>query len=144
MFYEDLNVGDSFPVLKKEPITRVQLVKYAGASGDFNPLHTVEEVGEQAGTGLIAHGMLIMGMVSQGVTTWIPRKNVSKLKVRFQKMTKPGEAIEVVGKVLEKQDDNKIVGEVVALNDKGEVKVAGTFEAKLPSKVEQNLVGNQR
>lgn len=51
MYFEDFQVGDSFPVLKKDPITRVQLVRFAGASGDFNPLHTVEEVGEQAGTG---------------------------------------------------------------------------------------------
>lgn len=135
MFYEDLNEGDTFPVIKKEPITRVQLVKYAGASGDFNPLHTVEEVGEQAGTGIIAHGMLIMGMASQGVTSWIPRKYVKKLKVRFRKMTFPGEEIHVTGKILEKQADHKVIGEVVAMNSEGEIKVAGIFEATLPSKV---------
>lgn len=134
MFYNEINVGDSFPTLDKEEITRVQLVKYAGASGDFNPLHTVEEVGEQAGTGVIAHGMLIMGMAAQGVTTWIPRKNVKKLNVRFRKMTYPGEAIKVTGKVIEKKENNTIVGEVMAMNSKGEVKVAGTFEGVLPSK----------
>ncbi|WP_281392392.1 MaoC/PaaZ C-terminal domain-containing protein [Salicibibacter cibi] len=48
MIYEDIDVGEQLPVIEKDPITRVQLVKYAGASGDFNPLHTVEEVGEQA------------------------------------------------------------------------------------------------
>lgn len=136
MYYEEINVGDSFPTLKKDEITRVQLVKYAGASGDFNPLHTVEEVGEQAGTGIIAHGMLIMGMAAQGVTTWIPRKNVKKFQVRFKKMTKPGESIEITGKVLEKKENNTIVGEVLAMNSAGEVKVAGTFEGVLPSKNE--------
>lgn len=134
MFYEEINEGDTFPVLQKSPITRVQLVKYAGASGDFNPLHTVEEVGEQAGTGLIAHGMLVMGMASQGVTTWLPRKSIQKLKVRFQKMTFPGEAIQVKGKVLKKEANNKVIGEVVAMNSEGEIKVSGTFEAILPSK----------
>lgn len=136
MYYEEINVGDSFPTLKKDEITRVQLVKYAGASGDFNPLHTVEEVGEQAGTGIIAHGMLIMGMAAQGVTTWIPRKNVKKFQVRFKKMTKPGESIEITGKVLEKKENNTIVGEVLAMNSEGEVKVAGTFEGVLPSRNE--------
>ncbi|WP_249593903.1 MaoC/PaaZ C-terminal domain-containing protein [Peribacillus frigoritolerans] len=134
MFYEDLQEGYAFPVLKKDPITRVQLVKFAGASGDFNPLHTVEEVGQQAGTGIIAHGMLILGMASQGVTTWIPRKYVTKLQVRFRKMTLPGEEIQVSGKILEKKEDNRVVGEVLAINNAGEVKVAGTFEATLPSK----------
>ena len=134
MYYEDLNVGDRFPSLQKEEITRVQLVKYAGASGDFNPLHTVEEVGEKAGTGIIAHGMLIMGMSAQAVTSWIPRQNVTKLRVRFKRMTLPGESIQITGKVLEKKPNNVIVGEVLAMNKEGEVKVAGTFEGVIPSK----------
>ncbi|WP_085993061.1 MaoC family dehydratase [Oceanobacillus senegalensis] len=135
MYFEDFQKGDSFPVVRDSEITRVQLVKYAGASGDFNPLHTVEEVGEQAGTGVIAHGMLIMGIASKAVTSWIPRKNIKKYNVRFRKMTLPGEVIEVVGKVIEmKKEDNILIGEVQARNLEGEVKVAGTFEAVLPTK----------
>jgi acyl dehydratase len=134
MYFEDLNEGDSLRSLQKEAITRVQLVKYAGASGDFNPLHTVEEVGERAGTGIIAHGMLIMGMVSQGVTTWIPRNYVKKLNVRFKKMTFPGESIQITGKVIEKKANNTVVGEVLAMNREGEIKVSGTFEGVIPSK----------
>jgi acyl dehydratase len=135
MNLNQLKVGDSFPVIKKTPITRVQLVKYAGASGDFNPLHTVEEVGRQAGTGTIAHGMLIMGMAAQGVTSWIPRKYIKKFKVRFRKMTYPGEVILISGKVLEKTSDNKIIGEVIAMNAENEVKLSGIFEAQIPSGV---------
>jgi acyl dehydratase len=131
--YEDIQVGTAFPTISKEPISRVQLVKFAGASGDFNPLHTVEEVGEKAGTGIIAHGMLIMGMASQAVTTWIPRKYVHGISIRFRKMTFPGEAIRISGKVLEKKEGNVIVGEVIATNEENEVKVSGTFEATLPS-----------
>lgn len=133
-YYEDLNVGDRFPTVSKDPISRVQLVKYAGASGDFNPLHTVEEAGEEAGTGIIAHGMLVMGMAAQGVTSWVPRKYVDSLQIRFRQKTYPGESIQVVGKVLKKKENNRIVGEVTALNEEGEVKVSGTFEAVLPSK----------
>ncbi|WP_249593887.1 MaoC family dehydratase [Peribacillus frigoritolerans] len=134
MFFEDLYEGYTFPTIIKESITRVQLVKFAGASGDFNPLHTVEEVGKQAGTGIIAHGMLIMGMASQGVTSWILRKYVNKMNVRFRKMTFPGEEIQVTGKIIEIKESNKVVGEVVAMNAGGEVKVAGIFEATLPSR----------
>ena len=131
MDVEQLTEGYVFPVIKKDPITRVQLVKYAGASGDFNPLHTVEEVGEQAGSGIIAHGMLIMGMAAQGVTSWIPRKNITKLNFRFRKMTFPGEEIEISGKVIRKESDNRLVGEVVAKNSSGEIKGSGIFEADL-------------
>lgn len=135
MFYEDVKAGDTFTPIEKEEITRVQLVKYAGASGDFNPLHTVEEVGEKSGTGIIAHGMLIMGMAAQGVTSWVPRKYVKKLNVRFRKMTYPGERIIVEGRVLEKTDKNKVIGEVIARNDNGEIKVSGNFEFVLPSRL---------
>lgn len=134
MFFEEVHVGDTFPVLKKEEITRVQLVKYAGASGDFNPLHTVEEVGEQAGTGVIAHGMLVMGIAAEGITKWIPRKQIKRFQVRFKKMTRPGESIQVSGRVIEKKENNRIVAEVFASNEDGEVKLAGTFEAVIPSK----------
>ena len=134
MYFEDLNEGDNFSTVHNNPITRVQLVKYAGASGDFNPLHTVEEVGEKAGTGIIAHGMLVMGMAAQGVTTWIPRKYVKKLSVRFKKMTYPGETILIHGRVLEKKSNNLVVGEIKAINTDGEVKLSGIFECSLPSK----------
>ncbi|MCM2534256.1 3-hydroxyacyl-ACP dehydratase [Neobacillus pocheonensis] len=134
LFYEDVKEGYEFPVLEKEPITRVQLVRFAGASGDFHPLHLVEEVAEKAGMKILAHGMLIMGMLSQGVTSWVSRKNIKKIEVRFSKMTFPGESIQIVGKVLEKKEDNTIVGEVLAKNVEGEVKVAGIFEAAIPSR----------
>lgn len=131
MDFETIQEAKPFPVIQHPEITRVQLVKYAGASGDFNALHTVEEVGEQAGTGVIAHGMLVMGMVSKAVTSWVPRKNIKKYNVRFKKMTYPGEVIEVVGKVLEKNQDNTVLCEVQARNLDGEVKVSGHFEAVL-------------
>ncbi|UED72382.1 MaoC/PaaZ C-terminal domain-containing protein [Brevibacillus sp. DP1.3A] len=134
IFYEDVSEGYEFPVLEKEPITRVQLVRFAGASGDFHPLHLVEEFAEKAGMKIIAHGMLVMGMLSQGVTSWVSRKNIQKIQVRFCKMTLPGESIQIVGKVLEKKLDNTVVGEVLAKNSEGEVKVSGIFEAKLPSR----------
>lgn len=132
MNFDYLSVGYIFPVIKKEPITRIQLVRYSGASGDFNPLHTVEEVGEKAGSGIIAHGMLIMGMAGQAVTSWIPRKYVSKFKFRFQKMTFPGEEIEISGKVISIESNNKIVCELIAKNSNGEIKGSGVFEAVLP------------
>src|SRR5260221_11170048 len=67
--FEDVQVGDAIPTLVKGPVTHLQLVRYAGASGDFNPLHTDPKTGEALGTGgIIAHGMLVIGSAGQMVT----------------------------------------------------------------------------
>lgn len=133
--FEDLGVGSEMPLLVKTPVDKVQLVKYSGASGDFNPLHTDPEVGKAVGIGQIAHGMLIMGFVGQAITEWIPKKCLKKLSVRFAGMTRPGDVVTVGGKVREKVAEGasrKIVCDVQAKNQKGEVLVTGFFEAELP------------
>ena len=130
--FEEISVGSEMPVLVKTPVDHMQLVRYAGASGDFNPLHTDPEVGKKVGIGQIAHGMLIMGFVGQAITDWIPKKYLKKFSVRFAGMTRPGDTVTVTGKVREKADGNKIVCDVQAKNQKEEVLVAGFFEAVLP------------
>lgn len=130
--FGDIAVGSEMPVLVKTPVDHMQLVRYAGASGDFNPLHTDPEVGKKVGIGQIAHGMLIMGFVGQAITDWIPKKCLKKFSVRFAGMTRPGDTVTVTGKVREKADGNKIVCDVQAKNQKEEVLVAGFFEAVLP------------
>ena len=130
--FEDIAVGNEMPVLVKTPVDHMQLVRYAGASGDFNPLHTDPEVGKKVGIGQIAHGMLIMGFVGQAITDWIPKKCLKRFSVRFAGMTRPGDTVTVTGKVREKADGNKIVCDVQAKNQKEEVLVAGFFEAILP------------
>ena len=136
MYFEDVKVGDKMPALVKEPITEVQLVKYAGASGDFNPLHTVQSVGEAAGFGgVIAHGLLVMGFVAQAVAQWVPNRNMRKLNVRFTGVTRPKDVITVTGEVIEKVEEEGLVRwRIAANNQEGEVKIKGSFEAKLPTK----------
>ena len=51
LYYEDVQVGDAIPKLVKSPLSHLQLVRYAGASGDFNPLHTDPKIGELVGIG---------------------------------------------------------------------------------------------
>jgi acyl dehydratase len=133
--FEDLDVGMEMPVLVKAPVDKVQLVKYSGASGDFNPLHTDPEVGKAVGIGQIAHGMLIMGFVGQAITDWIPKKFLKKLSVRFAGMTRPGDVVSVAGKIREKAAESgvkKIVCDVQARNQKDEVLISGFFEAVWP------------
>lgn len=103
IYYEDVNVGDHLPELIKGPVTETQLVRYSGASGDFNPIHTVPSVAQSVGLdGIIAHGMLIMAFGAQLLTDWSGPASVRQFKVRFSGMTKPGEQVVCRGQVTEK------------------------------------------
>lgn len=128
--FADLNKGDAIPELKKDPITHLQLVRYAGASGDFNPIHHDEKFAKEQGLdGTIAHGMLVMGMIGQLVSNWVGVAPVKTLKVAFKAMTKPGETIICKGTVKrlkETEEGEKLVTLAVsAENSEGETKVSG-------------------
>ncbi|MDX9763174.1 MAG: MaoC/PaaZ C-terminal domain-containing protein, partial [Desulfomonilia bacterium] len=73
LYFENVKVGDAMPELSKGPIIKLQHVLYAGASGDFNPLHTDDDFAKAVGMkdGVISHGMLIMGFVGQAITAWV-------------------------------------------------------------------------
>jgi acyl dehydratase len=138
IYYEDINVGDAMPELVKGPILKLQHVMYAGASGDFNPLHTDDDFAKAVGLdGVICHGMLIMGFVGQAITAWIPKKNLKRFGARFAGMTKPSNTVTVTGKITDKRieaGENIISCEVVAQDENGDVKITGHFEAALPNK----------
>jgi acyl dehydratase len=131
LFYDDLRVGDEFPPLEKGRVTETQLVRYAGASGDFNPLHTVHAVGDAAGFGgVIAHGMLVMGFVGQAIAGWVPNRYIRRMSVRFKGVTRPGEAITVTGRVIEKLQPGSLIRcSLEARGREGETKIEGGFEA---------------
>lgn len=139
VYYEDVEVGTELPELVKEPITPTQLVKYSGASGDFNPIHTVPDVAKAVGLdGIIAHGMLIMGFAGQLLTNWVDEGAVRQFKVRFSGMTKPGESVVCRGSITEKLEEN---GEALVrgrLTVKGKeddsLKVKGDFTVALPKR----------
>lgn len=77
-------------------ITHEQLVRYAGASGDFNPIHTVVPKAKEGGfSDVIAHGMYIMGLASAQLTTWFTQQKIASYEVRFVAPTYPGEQIRV-------------------------------------------------
>ena len=84
LYFEDVTVGAELPPLVKGPIQQIQLTRYAGASGDFNPIHQDDEFAKAAGMGgVFAHGMLSMGFVAQSLTDWAGAGSVRKLGVRF-------------------------------------------------------------
>ena len=136
LYYEDVQVGDELPRLVKGPVTHLQLVRYAGASGDFNPLHTDPKVGEALGIGgIIAHGVLIMGFVGQLLSDYVGPTALRKFGVRFKGMTRIGDEISCTGTITEKYEadgEARIAGKVQAADQNGDVKVTGTFVAALP------------
>jgi acyl dehydratase len=131
--YEQLQVGDPLPALTKPAITEVQLVRYSGASGDFNPIHTVHQAGVDAGNGgVITHGMVIMGFVGQMITNWVRPDQVRRFGVRFTGMSKPGDVITITGRVVEKFEvagERRLRCEVEAVDQTGHRKVKGEFVA---------------
>jgi len=136
LFYEDIQIGDTIPKLVKSPVTQLQLVRYAGASGDFNPLHTDPRFGEMIGTGgIIAHGMLIMGFVGQMLSDYVGPTALRKFDVRFKGMTRPDDVITCTGTISEKYEvdgEARIAGKVQAADQNGDIKVSGKFVAALP------------
>ncbi len=136
LYFEDVQVGDTIPKLVKSPVSHLQLVRYAGASGDFNPLHTDPKIGELIGVGgIIAHGMLIMGFVGQFLSDYVGPTTLRKFNVRFKGMTHIDDVITCTGTITEKYETDveaRIAGKVQATDQNGEVKVAGTFVAALP------------
>ena len=136
LYLEDVQVGDTIPKLVKSPVSHLQLVRYAGASGDFNPLHTDPKIGELIGVGgIIAHGMLIMGFVGQLLSDYVGPTTLRKFDVRFKGMTRLDDVITCTGTITEKYETDAeacIAGKVQATDQNGEVKVAGTFVAALP------------
>ncbi len=137
-YADEVQVGDKLPKLVKSPVTLNQLVRYSGASGDFNPLHTDPKVGEMIGTGgVIAHGMLVMGFVGQLVSEYVGPAALRKFNVRFKGMTHLDDIITCTGFVTEKTEvegETRISGKVQATDQNGDLKVAGTFTAALPKR----------
>jgi acyl dehydratase len=138
IYADDVKVGDDLPALVKGPIQQIQLTRYAGASGDFNPIHQDEQFAKAAGMGgVFAHGMLSMGFVAQAVTDWAGAGRVRRLGVRFAGLVRLSDTITCRGRVLGKssKDDVHLVElEVWAENQRGEKVVTGKATVALPSR----------
>jgi acyl dehydratase len=127
-----VNEGDEAPVLSHK-LTRTDLVKYAGASGDFNPMHTDEVSAQAVGLpSVFGHGMFAMGMLGTAVTDYVGVGNLASFKVRFTKQTWPGEVLttKIVVKAKRDEGGQKLVDlECEVANGDGQVKVAGSAVA---------------
>ena len=129
--YDSVKVGDSIPTFTIENVARPDFVRYAGASGDFVPLHYDQTFVEAAGIPTVfAQGMWTAGCLSRCLTEYAGAGNVRKYKVRFARQVWPGDTLTLRGKVTNKSEHNgeKLVeGELEVLNQRGEATVKGNF-----------------
>ncbi len=137
-YVEDVQIGDEVTPLVKGPIQQIQLTRYAGASGDFNPIHQDPEFARNAGMGdVFAHGMLSMGFLGQALTDWAGAGSVRKFGVRFAALVRLKDTVTCTGRVLSKssKDDTHLVElEVWAQNQRGENVITGKATVALPSR----------
>lgn len=132
---KDLNVGDLLPEITFDEITQVQLIKYAGAAGDFNPIHTVPSYAKEAGLdGTIAHGMLVMGMLGKLVSDWAGIKHILSYGVSFKSKTVPGDILTAKGeikKINQNDDSTNVECKVYIQDQNGDVKVEGKITVRV-------------
>jgi acyl dehydratase len=133
--YDTVQVGDEAPVIS-HTLTRTDLVKYAGASGDFNPMHHDEVAAQAAGQpSVFGHGMFSMGILGTALTDYVGIGNVRRYQVRFARQTWPDEVltskIVVTGK-RSSPDGAQLIDLAVTLsNADGEDKLVGEATAVL-------------
>jgi acyl dehydratase len=112
--YADVEIGAELPVVTY-PATRLSLVKYCGASGDFNVIHWNERIARSVGLpNVIAHGMFTMAQAGRYVTDWAgPGATVAEFGVRFSAPVvvpddDTGAEIEITGKIEDKLDGHRV------------------------------------
>jgi acyl dehydratase len=132
----NLKVGDSHSQRLVEDLKRTQIVQYAGASGDYNPLHTDEPFTVQVAgyPSVFAHGMLTMGMTGKMLTDYVGDGRLTKYGVRFTSQVWPGDTLDSTATVqrLFDQDGKKLVElEVVTKNQNGVEVLKGYAEARV-------------
>ncbi len=131
-----LKVGDTHTARLVEDLKRTQIVQYAGASGDYNPLHTDEVFTTKVAgyPSVFAHGMLTMGMTGKMLTDYVGDARLTKYGVRFTNQVWPGDTLDSTATVKEVKDEDgrKIaVFDVSTVNQNGVVVVSGYAEARV-------------
>lgn len=132
----DLTVGDTHSEVLVEDLKRTQLVQYAGASGDYNPVHTDEKyVTEIAGYPTVfAHGMLTMGMTGMLLTNFVGDGRLTKYGVRFVNQVWPGDTLTGTAEVTEirEEDGHHVVDlTITTVNQDDTPVLTGTATARI-------------
>lgn len=132
---EDISVGEEGEPVEVEELGVQQFVRYAGASGDFTPLHYEESFAQVAGHDtVIAQGMLLAGYASQFVTDWFGQPQIETFDTRFSAPVEAGKGVTVSGEVVNKQIEGGSVTidiEFRVVADDGTEALTGTATARL-------------
>ena len=132
----DLTVGQIFTQRLVDDLKRTQIVQYAGASGDYNPLHTDEIFTTKVAgyPSVFAHGMLTMGMTGAMLTDTVGDGRLTKYGVRFTSQVWPGDTLDATATVtrLVEEDGAKLVDlDVVTVNQNGVEVLKGYAQARV-------------
>jgi acyl dehydratase len=132
----EVRIGDTRSLLLVGDLTRTQIVQYAGASGDYNPLHSDDRfTREVAGyPSVFAHGMLTMGMTGRVLTDWFGPEALASYGVRFVKQVWPGDSLTATATVTDLRETDGVRFADLALqtvNQDGEAVLTGTASARL-------------
>jgi len=134
----ELETGQEFTAVLVEDLKRTQIVQYAGASGDYNPVHTDEMFAKQVAgyPGVFAHGMLTMGMTGRMLTDLVGDGRLMNFGGRFTAQVWPGDDLSATAKVeaVRDVDGEKVVDLTVnTANQDGVVVFSGQATARLDS-----------
>jgi acyl dehydratase len=136
LYFEAVKVGDELPPLVKPPVDRSQVARFAGATGDFGPLHVDEPFARNAGfPSVLVHGMLPMGFLAELATDWLRGARIRRFSSRFVKIVWPGDVVTVRGRVADRRFEPAgkyaVDIEVWGENQRGELVVRGAVTAQL-------------
>jgi len=138
--FEDLSVGDEAPALVVEELSRTHFVRYAGASGDFNPMHHDDTIATSVGNpSVFGHGMLTAGLMARVLKDWFGADALRRYQVRFSKQVWPGETLTCTARVTGLRDGDEsgfglVDVECQVVNQDGEAKLTGTATAAVPKR----------
>jgi acyl dehydratase len=137
-YYQDVAVGDEVSPISKQPTTQ-QLVMWAGAVGDYQPIHYDKDFAQSHGlSGVIVHGQLVGAFLGQLMTDWIGEKGIlRRLSCSYKGMNYPGEVLTFKGKVTKKYVEDRqhhVECSLWAENSEGKKTASGMAVVILPSK----------
>jgi acyl dehydratase len=131
-----MSVGVQAPVREFGPLNRQMFVRYAGASGDFNPMHYDDQLAQSAGyPSVFAQGMFSAALLAGFATDWLGAAGVRRFGVRFREQVWPGDVLTcsgIVAAVSAESDVDRVSVELTATRQTGGVAITGTAEFLVP------------